>query len=236
MNKIASTLCFLLISVSLFAQQLEGTYLEGKDVLKFENNNVFFDIEEMGSINNSVGQGTYERIGDYLLISADDFPGEKTMMQTLPPSKKDTIVIKVTNHANFPIQGALVEALSAKGKTVLGGTTNNGGRVLFLPDAKISQFRIFNMGFSGITFDYNPTNDFLVKMAERIVVENKQVAFKITEVDEETISVLLLSTDFEPGKDKQKALEKLNSKAVKRNFLPKRLKKEYIPYVKQTQN
>lgn len=234
MNKTAFTLQFLFIALSAFSQTFEGNYFEGNDVLKFNNNRIYFDIEEMGSISNSVGEGTYEIVEDYLIVSAEEFSGEKTTMQALNASKKDTIVIKVTNHSNYPIQGVLVESQNAKGKTLMSGTTGNDGRILFLPGSKISKFSVFNMGSAGLTFDYKPGSDFIVKMAERVVVENKTAVFKIKEVDEETISVLLLSTDFNPGKDQLKALKKLDARAEKRNFLPKRLKKEYVPYMRST--
>lgn len=233
MNRIVFLGCFLLFSLSQFAQSLEGTYFEGNDVLKFENNRVFFDIDEMGSITNSIGEGTYTLVDDYMLVETDKFSGEKTVVQPLPASKKDTIVIKITNHTNYPLQGVLVESLNEKGKTLLSGTSGNDGRILFLPDAKMKKFRVFNMGFMGITFDYSSSSDFLVKMADRDVVENKTAVFKIDKVEDEVISVLLLTTDFNPGKNQQKALDKLNAKAVKRNYLPKRLKKEYVPYVRE---
>ena len=47
--------------------------------------------------------------------------------------------------------------------------------------------------------------------------------------DAETLSITLLSDDFDPGKDKMKSLQRLDKKIQKSNVLAKRLKKEYIP-------
>lgn len=235
MYKALNFFSFFLFSISAFSQTIyNGNYIDGKSVLKFSGDRVYFDFAEMGNISHSIGEGTYEIMSDYMVVSTGEYPGEKTNMQALDASKKDTIVIKVTDVNNHPLSGALVEALNAKGKLMLSGTTGNDGRILFLSDEKISQFRVFNMGSTGLTFDYIPKKDFWVKMSDRLIVENQLAAFKIAQINEETISALLLSTDFDPGKDQLKALEKLDARAQKRNFLPIRIKKEYVPYVRET--
>lgn len=233
MDRIYNLIAFLFLSFCAFSQTFEGTYQEGDDILKFNNNRIYFDVDEIGSMTNKVGEGTYEQVGDFLLVLTDDFAGERTTVQPLSASKKDTIVIKVTDHQNSPIQGVLVESLNASDKILLGGVTNNNGRVLFLHNSKIAKFRIFNMGFDNVTFDFKPANDFVVKMVNKVIVEKKTAVFKIKQLDDETLALLLLSTDFDPGKNRQKALEKLENKAKKRNFIDKRLKKEYVPYTRQ---
>ena len=81
------------------------------------------------------------------------------------------------------------------------------------------------MGFDDIEFDIQPNEDYHVKMSDQKSVENKTVVFRFREIDEETIGVMLLSTDFKQGKDLQKSLDKLYQSAFKKNFLEKRMKK-----------
>ena len=81
------------------------------------------------------------------------------------------------------------------------------------------------MGFDDIEFDIRPNEDYHVKMSDQKSVENKTVVFRLREIDEETIGVMLLSTDFKQGKNLQKSLDKLYQNALKKNFLEKRMKK-----------
>lgn len=235
MKKIVVVALYLFLSAAVFSQSLEGKYHESEDFLKFENGQLHFDIEEMGSITNSVGSGHFRQSGNFVIVETSEYAGKKTEMHQSPSARKDTIAIRITDHDNLPLQGALVESLSASGKKLLGGVTNADGRVFFLHNSKIGAFRIFHMGHDGMVFDYARGNDFTVKMADRTVVENKQALFSIEPIDEETVSVLLLSTNFEPTRNEQKSMEKLAEKARKRNFLPKRLKKEYVPYKRDNQ-
>jgi hypothetical protein len=59
------------------------------------------------------------------------------------------------------------------------------------------------------------------------------VVFYIETVDEETISLLLLTDDFRAGKNKLVELQKLEKKVRKRNLLEKRMKKVYVPYIRK---
>jgi hypothetical protein len=90
----------------------------------------------------------------------------------------------------------------------------------------MKKFRVFEMGYNGLTFDYQPGKDYMVKMSDRNFIENKTVVFRIKPIDEGTIGAMLLSTDFKPGKDQQKSLDALYQKALKKNYIDKRMKKE----------
>ena len=82
------------------------------------------------------------------------------------------------------------------------------------------------MGYSNLVFDYNPTQDYLIRMSKGDVIEKKTVVFKIKEINEETLSVLLVSSDFDVEQHKRvKELTKLDKKMQKRNLLDTRLKK-----------
>ena len=231
MKKIFYILFFLILSITAYSQQYEGVFKEGNDVLKFENGKVYFNMDEMGNmITNKVGEGSYEILGDYLLVKTGEYPGEKSTVQPLPGSKEDSVGIKVTDNRNFSLPGILVELLNSSAKTLYGGATDSEGKFYFKKNPKAHTIRVSDMGYDNISFPYDPTNDFLVKLVKNDIIENQTVVFRLKKVDDETLSVLLLSSDFNPGKNQQKELEKLDKKARKSNYIDKRLKKEYEPY------
>lgn len=231
MKKMFYVLFFLILSIATYSQQYEGIFREGNDVLKFEDGKVYFNMDEMGNmITNKVGEGSYEILGDYLLVETGEYLGEKTTVQQLPGSKKDSIVIKVMDNQNFSLSGILVELLNSSGKTLGVGVTNNDGKVLFKKNPKTSEIKVSDMVYDDITFSYDAANDFLVKLVKNDIIENRIVAFRLRKVDDETLSVLLLSSNFDPGKNPQRELEKLDKKALKSNYIDKRMKKEYEPY------
>ncbi len=230
MNKLVcgALSAFFLITASVFGQELEGTFRNSTGYILLEGGKITFDIDEAGSpMNNKAGSGSYRQVGDFFVVKTEPYTGKRSEAIPTPASKKDTIVIQVVNSHNAPIQGVLVETLSESGKKLLGGVTNGNGRILFLHNPKIAKIRVFDMGADNLAFAYRPRNDFRVILAGKTVVENRTAVFKISPIDEESVSFLFLSSDFDAGKDEQKALDKLLKQAQKRNFLEKRLKKEY---------
>lgn len=227
MKKIYDILFFLVLTLPTYAQQYEGVFKEGNDVLKFENGKVYFEMDEMGNmITNKVGEGSYEIVGDYLLVMTAEYSGEKSTVQPLPGSKEDSVGIKVTDNHNFSLSGILVELVNSSGKTLQGGVTNGEGKILFKKNPKAQGIKVSDMGYDNISFPYDPTSDFRVKLVKNNIIENRTVAFRLKKVDDETLFVLLLSSDFQPGKNQLKALEKLDKKARKSNYIDKRMKKE----------
>ena len=89
------------------------------------------------------------------------------------------------------------------------------------------------MGYDDITVDYTSGKDYLITLAENEIIEHSTVVFSIRTVDDETISLLLLTDDFKEGKNRLADLQKLEKKTRRRNLLEKRLKKVYVPYVRK---
>jgi len=116
------------------------------------------------------------------------------------------------------------------GKLISGKVTGNDGKVFFTPCNKISSISATSLGYNSISLDYTPGKDYRIKLAENDIIENRTVAFKINFIDEETLSLLMLTDDFKTGKNRDKELQKLENRARKTNKLDKRLKKVYIPY------
>lgn len=221
----------ILSNILSFSQEYSGTYTEGNNSLRFNDGKVYFKMSEMGSMMTlKVGEGTYSQVGDFMIVEAGEFSGEKSKLELVPASKQDTLVVYVTNENNYAVQGALVELLNSSGKNLQSGVTNGNGKVLFLRHPKVTNIRIFNMGYDDLSFEDNPANDFNIKLAANDIIENKTVIFRFKELDEETLSVLLLSSDAEIGKDIKKTIDRLDKKAIKGNFIDRRMKKEYEQY------
>ncbi|WP_298649327.1 hypothetical protein [uncultured Proteiniphilum sp.] len=231
MKRILLLAGILLSGIPLIAQQLEGTYKNGADSIAFSNEKVTFRISGFGGLSSAqVGEGTYELNGNYLLIHTSDYPGEKSSFQLLDGSRKDTCVIKTVSLQNYAVQGILVESRNKSGKLISSKVTGNDGRIFFTPCDKITSISTSPMGYNSISFDHIPGKDYLIKLAENDIIENSTVVFAIRSIDDETISLLMLTEDFNTGKDRDKDLQKLEKKARKSNKLDKRLKKVYIPY------
>jgi hypothetical protein len=234
MKKILLLACILFSGISLFAQQLEGTFKNGQDSLTLSNGKASFRISGFAGLSTAqVGEGEYERIDDFLLVHTSDYSGDKSAFQPLDGSKKDTCVVKVVSLHNYPVQGILVESTNKSGKPIEGKVTGNDGRVLLTENEKTETIAVSGMGYNSISFDYTAEKDYLVILAENDVIENKTVVFRMHSIDEETLSLLLLTDDFNPGKKRDSELQKLEKKARKNNMLDKRMKKEYVPYIRK---
>lgn len=231
MNKIFLFTCVFLASTLHLSAQFDGTYKDGTDSLSFSNGKAIFSVSGFSGLSTiQLGEGKYEVIDDFLLVETGNYSGEKTTFQPLSRSRKDTTVVKIVSTQNFPIQGMLIERLNESGKVIKGQISDNAGKVFFVAEPKTSKIRVSQMGFDDIVFDYDASTDFLIKAAANDVIENQTVVFKFNQPDVETLSVVLLSDNFSPGKDRDKELEKLKKKATKSNKLDKRMKKVYVPY------
>lgn len=238
MKKYFAILIFLSVSFALMSQGFEGNYKDKTDSLTFSNEKAIFSLSGFGALfTRMVGEGEYEYFDNYLLVNTSNYSGQKSVFEPIDGSKKDSIVVKVVGLENYPIQGALTEFLSESDKVIRGVVTNDQGKSEQLNDPKIKKVKVSNLGYNDIVFNVVRGKDFLVKLAKNNVIENQTVAFKAQKEDEETLSIILLSDDFNPGKNKIKSLEKLDKKAQKGNVLAKRLKKEYVPiYGRSTPN
>lgn len=231
MKKLFLSTCLIFALVALHAQQIEGTYKAGSDSLALSHEKAVFNLGGFGGLSiNKIGEGAIEWIDDFLLIRTTDYSGEKTTVEPLNGSRKDTVVVKITDSERFAVQGVLVEWLNASGKTVEANASNDNGYVFHRKNNNIRKVKISMMGYDAIIFDYNTQKDYVIRLAKGDVIEHQTVAFRIKQPTDETIALLLLTTDFDnTAKDKKKELLKLERRAEKQNLLEKRLKKVYIP-------
>lgn len=234
MKKYFLLMCNLLLTVTLSAIQPDGTYKNGSDSLAFIDGKAIFHITGFAGLSTAqVGEGSFEQIDHFLLIETTDYSGPKSVYQTLDGSQKDSCLVKVIGTHNQPLRNILAEACTNSGKILEGKVTGNDGQVYFRNNDKVEKIVVTALGYDDITFGYTPGKDYLVTLAENEIIENSTVVFSIRTVDDETISLLLLTDDFKGGKDRLADLQKLEKKIRKRNLLEKRLKKVYVPYVRK---
>lgn len=230
MKKILLLAAILLSGIPLFAQ-LDGTYKIGADSIVFSGEKVIFRISGFGGLSSAhVGEGKYELSDDYLFIHTSDYSGDKTTFELLDGSKKDTCVVHTVSSQNYAIQGILVESRTKSGKLISGKVTGNDGKIFFTPSNKITSISATSLGYNAVSFDYTPGKDYRIRLAQNDIIENKTAVFKINFIDQETLSLLMLTDDFNLNKDRDKELQKLEKRARKSNKLDKRLKKVYVPY------
>jgi len=231
MKKILLLAVIILSGASLFAQQLEGTYKNGVDSIVFSGNQVTFRITGFAGLSVAqVAEGSYEQASDFLIIGTTDYSGSRSSFEALEGSRKDSCVVKVIGMQNYPVQSVLVESRSNSHKLIEGKVTGSDGKIYLKETEKMGVISVSAMGYNAIEFGYTPGKDFLVRLAENDIIENRTVVFSIKIIDEETISLLLLTDDFDAGNNRDKELQKLEKKARKSNLLDKRLKKVYVPY------
>lgn len=216
------------------AQPLSGTYKNGTDSLVFSGDRVIFSVSGFGGLSaTQVGAGTYERVENFLLIHTDDYPGNKSSFEELEGTRVDTCEVRVVSLNNYPIQGILVEPNNSTRKEPGGRVTGGDGRIYLTDTDKTETITVSGMGYHNITLEYKPGSDYLVKLADNEIIEDMTVVFQFREVDDETLSLLLLTDDFDGSKRRDRELKSLQKRARKSNRIDKRFKKEYEPYVRR---
>lgn len=232
MKKTVLLIYFFLSLFQLQAQLPEGTYRNGSDSLCLEDQRAIFRLTGFAGLSVAqVGEGDYEQVGDFLIIHTGEYSGNKSSSRPLPASRGDSCVVKVVGSNHYPLPTTvLVESRNKSGKLIVGKVTDQEGKVIFTETDKIASLHVSSMGFNAHAIAFEPGNDYLVQLAENEVIEKRSVLLRCELVDEETISLLMLSDDFDIGKNRDRELEKLQKRARRSNRLDKRLKKEYVPY------
>lgn len=220
----------------MVGQSLSGTYTNGTDSLVFQENQVMFRISGFGGLSSTqTGTGTYEREENFLLVHTTEYPGAKASFQEVNGSRADTCVVKVVGLNDYPIQGILVEPDKVSRKELGGQVTGNDGMIYLTNTEKLRTITVSGMGYNTVTIDYRPGYDYLVKLTEYEVIEDETVVFEFKEIDEETLSVTLLTAEFNDNRKRDRELKKLEKRARRNNLIDKRFKKEHEPYMRQTQ-
>ena len=230
MKKIIYFIFLFVFSLTISAQHLDGSFINGNDSIVFSDDNVSFSITGFAGLSTvQVGEGTYEINDDFLLVHTKEYTGDKTTFQELNGAKTDTCTVRVMSINNYPVQGILVESKNNSGKIINASVTGSDGRILVTDYDKVSKLTASAMGYHPITIDFSPGYDYIVTIAENDIIENRTVAFRFNKIDDETFSLILLSDDLQSNKDLEKELAKLVKKARKTNLIEKRFTKE-LPF------
>jgi hypothetical protein len=212
------TFFLILISESLFAQNLVGRFAEDNDQISFENGKANFKIGGNGGIIVFYcGEGKYEIKNDYLLIHTSEFNGEKSIIKPID-TMSDQLELTINDKQGNAIQGASIVLLDSKGKFIVGAMSNDKGISLLHRSSQIKQIRVSFIGMDDLKFDYNQNCNYIIKLAPIDIIERQTVVFKITKYDNKSLSLILLTFDFNPKKNITRELRKLERKTKKYQF------------------
>ncbi|MDD3510465.1 MAG: hypothetical protein PHW97_01035 [Fermentimonas sp.] len=233
MKKYLILILLLFSYLTLSAQTLSGTFKNGNDSISFSDDKVSFRITGFAGLSTvQVGEGSHEFVEDFMLVNTTDYSGPKSTYNAQNAANSDTCTIKVVSMNNYPVQGILVESKNGSDKIIGASVTGADGKIVITDYEKISKMTFSAMGYHSITIDFSPGNDFVVKIAENDIIENSTVAFKFNKIDDETISLILLTDDLDISRNLSKELDKLNKKARKTNLIGKRFTKELSYYTR----
>ncbi len=211
--KILIILATVLFSLTLNAQDINGTYHEGTDTITFNDYNVTFAVKSndgLGII--YTGEGTYEMIDDFILINTEAYTGAKTKIEMKPAEKKDTLQIQFFDDKGYSIKGVRAEFLNKSGKTITLDTSNDNGIVLLRADPKVVGVKASDLLYDKTTFDCEADKDYTVYLVKNRVLEDKTVVFKLIDKTDTELTMKLLSTDFNKKNPSASHLQKLDKK------------------------
>lgn len=211
--KILIALTTVLFSFTLSAQDINGTYLEGTDIITFEDNRVNFMLKGNDGFGILfTGEGTYEMIDDFILINTEAYTGAKTKIEMKPSEKKDTIQLQFFDENGYSIKGVRAEFLNKSGKTVTLSTSNDYGIVLHKVNPKVVSIKASDLLYDNTSFDCTRDTDYTVHLVKNRVIEDKTVVFKLIDKTDTQLTMKLLSTDFDKKKLSASHLQRLDKK------------------------
>ena len=211
--KILIALIAISFSITLTAQNIDGTYHEGTDSITFDNDRVSFTVKSSDGLGMVfAGEGTYEMIDDYILINTEEYSGAKTKIDMKPSEKKDTIQIQFFNEQGYSIKGIRAEFLNKSGKTIDLNISNEHGIVLYKANPKVVSIKVSDLLYDKTIFDCPADTDYTVHLVKNRVLEDKTVVFKLIDSTEEQLTLKLLTTDFNKKNPSVSNLQKLDKK------------------------
>ena len=221
---------FLATTLSLFAQQPEGTFRTDTDSIVFSDNNIYFSVRGFAGLNVvQVGEGTFEVVDNFIIVNASDFSGARTTMEEQPSENNEQITVQIFDNQGFFVQGIFVESRDARGRSIERRLTNNHGIVHLARSGNVRSICISSMGHDNISFDYASGSDFRVVIVQHEVIENTTAVFRFNRIDDEQLSLLLLTTDFQEGRNRIRALQQLDNRAQRNNRMERRFRRVVEP-------
>lgn len=226
--KILIILATVLFSLTLNAQEINGTYFEGSDFLSFKDNRIKFNVrgnDALGIV--YTGEGTYETIDDFIVVNTTTYNGAKTKIEARPSIKKDTIQLQFFDESGYSIKGVRTEFLNKKNKPINLKISDERGIVLYKQSPKITAIRVADLLYDKAIFEYELETDYTIHLVKNRVLENKTVIFKLVDETDTQLTVKLLSTDLkreDPSASQLKKLDKKTKAIIDRSRLFKKTK------------
>ena len=211
--KILLAIITILFSITLNAQDIKGTYIEGTDSITFTNDKVAFSVKDNDGVGIIFsGQGTYEMLDNYMLIYTEEFKGAKTRIETAPSEKKDTIQLQLFDEDGYSLKGVRAEFLNKKSNPIGLSVSDEHGIILCKVNPKITGIKVADLLYDKAIFDYKANTDYTVHLVKSRVLEDKTVVFKLIDKTEDKLTMKLLSTDFTKKDPTVSHLDKLDKK------------------------
>lgn len=224
--KILIALIAISFSITLSAQNIDGTYHEGTDTITFNNNRVSFTVKSNDGLGVVfAGEGIYEMIDDFLLINTEEYSGAKTKINMKSAEKKDTIQVQFFDEQGFSIKGIRTEFLNKSGKTIDLSISNEHGIVLYEINPKVVSIKASDLLYDKTIFDCSADSDYTVHLVKNRVLEDKTVIFKLIDSTDSQLTVKLLATDFNKKNPSISHLQKLDKKTENTIDRPRIFKK-----------
>ena len=211
--KIAFTLITVLFAITLNAQEINGTYVEGTDTITFNDNRVNFRVHSNDGVGVVfIGEGPYEVLDNYILIQTEEYKGTKTRIDMRPSEKKDTIELQLFDENGYSIKGVRAEFLNKSNKPIGLSVSNENGIILYPANPKTTGIKVADLLYDKATFDYKADTDYTVHLVKKRVLEDKTVVFKLIDKADDKLTMKLLSTDFDKKNPTVSHLLKLDKK------------------------
>ena len=221
---------FLTTVLPIFAQQPEGTFRTDADSIVFSGNDIYFSLRGFAGLNAlQVGRGTFEVVDNFIIVQTSDFSGDRTSSETVAGASDEYITVIVVDSEMFWVQGIFVESLDGRGRRIERRLTNNQGTALLPRSANIERIVISGMGFDNYSFEYTSGSDHHIRLAQHEVIENTTAVFRFNKIDDEFLSLLLLTADFQEGRNRDRALRQLDNRAQRNNRMERRFRRVEEP-------
>lgn len=211
--KILFTLSAIVLSLTMNAQDISGTFFEDTDSISFNGNHITFSIKGNDGFGKVfTGAGTYVMLDEYIVINTHEYQGPKTRVESKTSAKPDTIQLRLLDEKGFSIKGIRAEFLNKKRKPLTLKISNENGMIVTKMNPKTVAIRVSDLLYDKATFDCEENTDYTIHLVKNRVLEDKTVIFKLEDITESKLTMKLLSTNFKKSNPSASQLRRLDKK------------------------
>jgi len=201
---------------SSYGQINNNVYKNDESYIEFKDNTFSFNLTINDCLTHAIsGNGRYEILDSYLLFHTEEFLGKESSYEIINSNNKLTS-IQINDQFNNPMPYAVVELLNKNGKIIGEHLPSEMGFVVIKDIDSIDKIHIFSIGYMDVSLDYKKGAEYLTSLMFGKKVEYQTVVFQIKLIENNKISLILLSKKFKNYKKRKlKALKKLSAKQKK---------------------